>query len=61
MHKCIMVKLGGNETHKVCKRRRIFYEIKVKFAKVGNKKIPQIGLKCTKTAKVGGKFTSFCR
>ena len=29
MHKCIMVKVGGNEKHKVCK----FYEIRGKFGK----------------------------
>ena len=51
MHKCIMVKVGGKrKTHKVCKKHVNFTEVWGKiiiFLKWG---------KCTKTAKIGGKF-----
>ena len=60
MHKCIMVKVGGNEKHikyvKTCK----FYEIRGKFAKVGgNDNFPKIEGKCTETAKIGGEIQTF--
>ena len=36
MHKCIIVKLGGNEKHmKYVKKTRKFYEIRGKFEEVG--------------------------
>ena len=42
MHKCIMVKVGGNEIH-------------VKYVKVGgNNSFSETGGKCTETAKIGG-------
>src|SRR6218665_1074192 len=37
MHKCIMVKLGGNEKHKVCKKHVNCRKLGLKFAKVGGK------------------------
>jgi len=44
MHKCIMVKLWGNETHKKYVNARKFYKIRGKFAKVGgNNNFSEIG------------------
>ena len=38
MHKCIMVKAGGNEIHVKYAKSRKFIEIRGKFAVVGGKK-----------------------
>ena len=67
MHKCTMVKLGnqnrnprlfddwGNEKHIKYVKTRILYEIRGKFAKVGEIIIfPEIGGKYTETDKIGG-------
>jgi len=35
MHKCIMVKVGGNEKHRKYVKTRKFYELRGKYAKVG--------------------------
>src|SRR6218665_1086735 len=35
MHKCIMVKVGGNEKHRKCVKTRKFHEIRGKLGKVG--------------------------
>ena len=45
MHKCIMVKVGGNEIHVKYVKTGKFYEIRGgNFAKVGGKgKFPEIG------------------
>ena len=43
MRKCIMVKLGGNEKHKVCKKHVNFTKSGQKFAKVGGNNFPEIG------------------
>ena len=39
MHKCIMVKVGGNDIHVKYVKTRTFYEIRGEFAKVGGGKI----------------------
>jgi len=51
-----MVKLGGKrKTQKVCKRHVNFTKSGWKIAKVGgNNNFPEIGGKCTETAKIGG-------
>jgi len=53
-----MVKLRGNEKHKVCKKTRKFNEIRGKFAKNRGELIifpKKWGIvKCTETTKIGG-------
>jgi len=59
MHKCIMVKLGGNEKHIKYVKTRKFYEIRGTFAKVrGNKTCPKIGWTVLKQRN-RGKFKIF--
>jgi len=56
MHKCIMVKVGGDEKHRKCKTRK-FDETRGKFAKIGgDNNFSEIGGKCTEAAKIGGKL-----
>src|SRR6218665_2168384 len=55
MHKCIMVKVGGGNTRKVCKKLVNFFKTEGKFVKVGgSNNFRQSGGKCTKTGKIGG-------
>src|SRR6218665_618711 len=58
MHKCIMVKVGGNEIHvKYVKSRLICVKQRGKFVKVGgNNNFRETGGKCTETAKIGRKL-----
>src|SRR6218665_3670969 len=57
MHKCIMVKVGGENTQKVCKKLVNFPKTGGKFLKVGgNQNFCQSGGKCTKTGKIGGEI-----
>jgi len=53
MHKCIMVKLGGNEKHKVCKKHKNFTKSGGKFAKVGEYNFHERGGKFTEIATIG--------
>src|SRR6218665_2974750 len=56
MHKCIMVKVRGENTQKVCKKLGNFPKTGGKFVKVGGEIIifANQGGKCTKTGKIGG-------
>ena len=55
MHKCIMVKVGGNEIHKVYKKKVNFSKTEGKFFKVGeNNNFHETWRKCTGTGKIGG-------
>ena len=57
MHKCIMVKLGGNETHVNYVKTLKFYEIRGKFQKVAEEVVilpKQGGVYCL--PKIGGKL-----
>jgi len=64
MHKCIMVKVGGNEKHKVCERHVNFTKSEGKLGKVGrNNNYPRNkgemywnSENCTETTKIRGKF-----
>src|SRR6218665_2576568 len=48
MHKCITVKLGGNEKHIILRNQGEICK------SMGNNNFPDIGGKCTETAKIGG-------
>ena len=57
MHKCIMVKVGGKNTRKVCKKQVNLPKTGGKFVKDGGKNnFRETGGECTETAKIGGKF-----
>src|SRR6218665_1446573 len=54
MHKCIMVKVGGGNTHKVCKKLVNFPKTGVEICESrGGNNFRQSGGKCTKTGKIG--------
>src|SRR6218665_3693374 len=55
MHKCIMVKVGGKNTRKVCKKQVNLPKTGGKFVKDGGKNnFRETGGKCSETAKIGG-------
>ena len=56
MHKCILVKLGGNENDRKYVKKRKFYEIigEICKSREGKEKFPKTGGKCTETAYKGG-------
>jgi len=62
MHKCIMLKVGGNEMNKVCKKQVNFSKTGGKIFKVGgNNNFRENRGKCTETRKIGGTFEIYGR